>query len=112
MTNARNWTLSNGLRDLADDLEGQSSDQPTPAFTPPPAPPTPTPTQPWKYTLLLTEADRQAALAAEAAVVASAGIRPTKSMRAEVVRALLALAAEDPVLQMRAGRQLRAQLGQ
>jgi hypothetical protein len=65
------------------------------------------PPAPWKYTVLLTEDDRQTAVDLEAAVVRRAGIRRTKGMRAELLRALFALAAEDEQLQERLAARLR-----
>lgn len=78
--------------------------------------PEPAPTQapvddaPWKYTALLTTADRDRALDLEAAVVRRARIRRSKGMRAEVLRAFLAVAQDDPDLQQRLADHVAAQL--
>lgn len=70
---------------------------------PPPTPPAPAPVAeppaPWKYSALLDESDREVALRVEAVVVRLAGIRPTKGMRADILRALFKRADTDEELQ-------------
>lgn len=51
-------------------------------------------------------ADRSAA----ADVVRLAGVRPTKGMRADVVRALIDVAAEDPKLQAKVAKLLKSRI--
>ncbi len=82
--------------------------EPSPAAETPAQPPAADP--PWKYTVLLTSADRERALDLEAAVVRLAKVRRTKSMRAEVLRAFFALAENDPDLQRRLAEKVAAQL--
>lgn len=104
--------------DLTEDVLGGDDDQP-PAPTPPPAPPPAQtaqaappappapPPAPWKYSALLDEDDREIALRVEASVVRRSGIRATKGMRADILRALFALADADDQLQERLAERLR-----
>ncbi len=82
---------------------------------PPAASLSPTPIQvllkekekPRKFTMLNSNADDQRARQLTNAVVQLAGIRATKSMRADVIRALIAIAVDDPELQRRLAEALR-----
>lgn len=80
--------------------------------TPPPPPPAPAPsaavdTTPRKFTMLMTDETVERANRVTAAVVARSGIRATKSMRADVVRALFEEADADPDLQARVADRVR-----
>lgn len=59
-----------------------------------------------KFTMLNTDEDDRRAQDLTAAVVELAGIRPTKGMRADVVRALVAIASEDLGLQRKVAKLL------
>ncbi|MDQ2802875.1 MAG: hypothetical protein M3Y41_09390 [Pseudomonadota bacterium] len=82
---------------------------------PPAASLSPTPIQvplqekekPRKFTMLNSTADDERARRLTNAVVQLAGIRVTKSMRADVVRALIVIAVDDPELQRRLAEALR-----
>lgn len=91
----------------------QTAPEPAPEVTaappepvPPSSPPT-VPEKPWKYTLLLDRADYDRANDVEADVVKRSGIRRRKSMRGELVRALLAEAEVDEELRERVAARLR-----
>ncbi|QJY51238.1 hypothetical protein [Pseudonocardia broussonetiae] len=60
-----------------------------------------------KFTMLVDPADDDRAHRVVDDVVARAGIRPTKQMRADVVRALFAEADQDPALRERLAARLR-----
>ncbi|MGE3414102.1 MAG: hypothetical protein AB7L91_17995 [Dehalococcoidia bacterium] len=81
---------------------------PRPATPPPPPalPPAPS-VRPRKFTMLVDEADDDRAHRVVDDVLKRGRIRPTKSMRADVVRALFALADEDPELRARLAARLR-----
>lgn len=72
----------------------------------PPPPPPPAPTR-RKFTMLVEPADDDRARRVVDDVVARAGIRTTKQMRADVVRALFAEADQDPALRERLAARLR-----
>ena len=76
------------------------------------APPAPAPApvvdeRPRKFTMLVGAEDDERARRVVDDVTARAGIRTTKSMRADVVRALFQLADDDPALRDRLGEALR-----
>jgi hypothetical protein len=97
-------------RSLGDILD-QTAPEPAPEPPPPDPPPLPSPPavpeKPWKYTLLLDRADYDRANDVEADVVKRSGIRRRKSMRGELVRALLAEAEADEQLRERVAARLR-----
>ena len=61
--------------------------------------------------MLVDAADDERARRLTDAVVGLAGIRAVKSMRADVIRALVALAVEDERLQQRVAKRLRSTAG-
>lgn len=75
-----------------------------PVLTPEPVPAA---EKPRKFTMLVAAADDERARRLTDTVVQLARIRVTKSMRADVVRALVAIAAEDGELQQRVAEVLR-----
>ena len=99
-------SLSDGILD---------EDEPPPRLeSPEPAPPAPVEPPaavedeaPWKYTVMLSPADYDRARDVEDAAVKLAGVRRNRGKRAAVVRALFALAAEDPELLARVAARLR-----
>lgn len=73
----------------------------------PRARPRPVDDRPRKFTMLNAARDDERARAVTEDVVARAGIRQTKSMRADVVRALFTLAERDPEIRARLAGLLR-----
>lgn len=99
------------LDDVLGDAEPVAPARPA---TPTPAPPvqaSPVDQRPRKFTMLVDSADDERARRLTDAVVALAGIRATKGMRADVVRALIAIAAEDERLQRKVASALRSASG-
>jgi hypothetical protein len=97
--------------DLTADVPG---DEPTPPPRPQTVaspPPPPVDERPRKFTMLVDAADDERARRLTDAVVGLAGIRAIKSMRADVIRALVALAVEDERLQQRVAKRLRSTAG-
>src|SRR4051794_6168235 len=101
---------------LTDDVLG--ADEPTPA---PPAPTRvpparPDPVQPVgpaevrKFTMLNGPEEDARARELTDAIVRQAGIRATKGMRADVVRALIDIAADDPRLQAKVAKVLASRV--
>lgn len=86
-----------------------------PAATPAPAPEVPAPVveeEPRRrFTMLSTAAEEDQARRLTDSVIALAGIRPTKGMRADVVRALVAIAADDERLQRKVAAIVRKAAG-
>jgi hypothetical protein len=96
-----------GRVSLTDDVLG-SDEVPLPVVPTSPVPVAPPlDERPRKFTMLVDTADDDRARRLTDAVVRLAGIRATKGMRADVVRALISLAADDDELQLRVARQLR-----
>lgn len=93
---------------LTDDVLGED-DEPARPPTPPPATTRQSPVdqKPRKYTMLVSAEDDVTAHRVVDDVVARSGIRATKSMRGDVVRALLAEAEDDPALRDRVAARLR-----
>lgn len=85
-------------------------DEPEPKPKPQPAPPAtrpPAALPPRKFTMLMDDEAIERANRVTSAVVALSGIRATKSMRAEVVRALFEEAEHDRDLQQRLAERVR-----
>jgi hypothetical protein len=93
--------------DLSADVLG---DEPVSARSVP-VPPPPVDERPRKFTMLFDAADDDRARRLTEAVVVQAGIRATKSMRADVIRALVAIALEDERIQHRVAKRLRSSTG-
>lgn len=85
-----------------DEVIADTVPDPVPTDTPPPVD-----TTPRKYTMLVSPADDERAHRVVDDVVRRAGIRATKPMRADVVRALFAVAAADPELRAVVAARLR-----
>ncbi len=91
-------------RNLADVLAQTAPEDVASTDTPPPATPD---EKPRKYTMLVSAEDDVIARRVVDQAVATSGIRPVKSMRGDVVRALMAEADEDPALLNRVAARLR-----
>lgn len=82
---------------------------PTTASAPPPSAP-PVPAQPEmprrRFTMLVDDVDDRRARELTDVVVRLAGIRPTKGMRADVVRVLVEIASGDERLQRKVAKML------
>lgn len=81
---------------LTGDVLGDDEPPPRPAAATPPPPPPKPPRR--KFTMLVEDEDDERARRVVDDVLRLGRIRPTKSMRADVVRVLFALADEDPQL--------------
>lgn len=92
---------------LSTDVLGDDEPPARSSTPPPPPPPVAQEERPRKFTMLVGPADDERARRVTDEVVRLAGIRPTKSMRADVLRVLVALADEDPRLRQRAAKALR-----
>lgn len=92
---------------LSGDVLGDDEPPARRPATPPPPPPPPAKPARRKFTMLVDDADDERAHRVVDDVLKRARIRPTKSMRADVVRMLFALADEDPQLRASVAARLR-----
>jgi hypothetical protein len=91
-----------GLEDLlAEQVQPRKAELPVPVPD----------TTPHKFTMLNNAQDHARAVRLVDEIVARSGIRATKSMRADVVRALFAVAAEDANLREAVAAKLREGAG-
>lgn len=104
MTQRKRRSLNEVLAQTAPETTAPPS---TPEPPPPPPPPPAEPEKPRKFTMLVSDEDDERAHRVVDDVLKRARIRPTKSMRADVVRALFLLADGDPSLRDRLAGILR-----